>query len=183
MPGPVPWPSLQRPLGLAVTADSIYVGDNALRRVLRFRNAPGYPFVGEALGYEGPVAALGIAANGDVLVHTGVDLAPITLTAAGAFATTGLLSSKALHAGAGSVAWHSLHATIGDLPARAHIQFYFRSSDNPAAVRSHRPAGPPRRAMSRISTSAACPRVSSGSSPPSRATAGSPVAHGTESAI
>jgi phage tail-like protein len=132
VPGPAAWSPLTRPMGLAVTPDSIYVGDNALRRVLRFRNASGFPFVGEALGYEGPVAALAIARNGDLLVHTGAAITPIALKMTGAFTTTGLLFSKALHAGAGQVAWHSLHATIDELPAHGHIQFFFRTNDNPA---------------------------------------------------
>ena len=140
VPGPATWASLARPMGLAVAPDSIYVGDNALRRVLRFRNAPGFPLVGEAFGYEGPVAALAIAANGDLLVHTGAAMAPIALQTTGAFGTAGLLSSKALDGGPGQVAWHSLHATTGELPAHAHIQFFFRTNDNPAPLPFPSPA-------------------------------------------
>jgi phage tail-like protein len=145
-PSPLPWAHLSRPMGLAVTADSIYVGDNALRRVLRFRNTAPYGLVGEAFGYEGPVAALAISPPGDLLVHTGADAVPIALKATGAFTAGGMLSSNALHAGAGQVAWHSLHATMGELPPRAHIQFYFRSSDNSAPEPFPSPAwtAPPR---------------------------------------
>jgi phage tail-like protein len=131
---PAQWLGLTRPMGLAVTADSIYVGDNGLRRVLRFRNAPGHTLVGEAAGYQGPVAALGIAANGDLLIHSGSHTAPLALRTAGAFTVAGTMVSSALHASERSVAWHSLHAETGDLRFGAHIQFYFRISDNPAPV-------------------------------------------------
>jgi phage tail-like protein len=140
VPGPAAWEKLARPMGLAVTPDSVYVGDNALRRVLRYRNSPNFPFVGEALAYEGPVAALGTGPNGDLLVHTGADMVPLSLQTTGAFATQGQLLSNAVHAGAGQVSWHSLHATAGPLPPRSHIQFFFRTSDNAAALPFPSPA-------------------------------------------
>ena len=133
---PVPglqWAGLQRPMGLAVTADSIYVGDNGLRRVLRFRNVPGYPFIGDAEGFEGPVAALALDANGNVLVHTGAGIPPLTLSAGQGYVTSGVLTSQPIHAGLGKVAWHNLHADIGPLPTAAHIQFFVLTSDDPGS--------------------------------------------------
>jgi phage tail-like protein len=100
--------------------------------VLRFRNAPGYPLIGEAAGFEGPVAALALDANGDILVHTGAAMPPLTLNAGQGFVSSGALTSQAIHAGLGKVAWHNLHAAIGTLPAAAHIQFFVRTSDDPA---------------------------------------------------
>jgi phage tail-like protein len=127
------WAGFQRPLGLAVTADSVYVGDNGLRRVLRFRNAAGYPFVGEALDYEGPVAALAIGVQGSVLVSAGDAAALAVLQAGQAFVTSGVLTSGPIHVSGGQNAWHSLHAATGDLPAGAHVRFYVRTSDDTVA--------------------------------------------------
>jgi len=130
LPG-LQWANFQRPMGLAITGDSIYIGDNGLRRVLRFRNTPGYPFVGEASGYVGPVAALAIGANAELLVHAGAST-PLALQLGQAFVTSGLLMSRPIHASGGQVAWHNLHADVPELPAGSHIQFFVRTSDDPA---------------------------------------------------
>jgi len=131
LPG-LQWPNFQRPMGLAVTGDSIYIGDNGLRRVLRFRNAPGYQFVGEAAGYIGPVAALAVDATGNLLVHTGTSSPPLALQIGQGFVTTGILTSQAIHAGGGQVSWHNLHADLLQLPAGSHVQLFVRTSDDPS---------------------------------------------------
>src|SRR5262249_42003723 len=48
----------QQPMGLAVRGATVYIGDNGQRRLLQFTSDGA--FVGEAWGYEGPVAALAI---------------------------------------------------------------------------------------------------------------------------
>jgi phage tail-like protein len=119
-----PWENLQRPVGLAVTADSIYVGDNALRRVLRYQNAESFGFAGEAAGFAGPVAALAIGLDGEVLVNYGQAAAPLALAAGQGFRKEGLLWSGPISAGGLAVAWHSLHAQLEGAGDAAHAQLF-----------------------------------------------------------
>ena len=124
------WDELKRPAGLAVTVDSIYVGDNAMRRVLRYRNADGFAFAGEAAGFEGPVAALAIGLQGEVLVNTGQAAAPIPLAAGQGYRKDGILWSGPISAGALKVAWHSLHAQLDGVTEGAHAQLFFFAGEN-----------------------------------------------------
>jgi phage tail-like protein len=127
------WKDLVRPSGIAVTADSIYVGDNQRRRVLRYLNGNGFRFAGEAVGYEGPVAALAIGPAGDLLVHTGQLSGPARLTASAGFARTGILSGGPFAAGPLKVVWHSLYADMDPLPSGTQARlFVFAGKDAPA---------------------------------------------------
>ena len=128
------WEELERPSGLAVTADSIYVGDNARRRVLRYRNTDGFPFAGEAVGFEGPVAALAIGLHGDVLVNTGQAAAPIPLVNGQGYRKDGLLWSGPIPGRDLKVLWHSLHADLESMTDDVHIQLFFFAGENAPRV-------------------------------------------------
>jgi phage tail-like protein len=130
----VMWEDLERPCGLAVTSDSVYVGDNAMRRVLRYVNAYGFPFVGEALGFEGPAAALAIGVNGEVLVNTGQAIGPIPLTIGAGYAKEGFFWSGPISPGGSKVAWHSLHAELSDEFDGVHVQLFVFAGPKPPAV-------------------------------------------------
>lgn len=69
---------LRQPMGLAVIGTSVFVGDNATRQVCQF-NRPAYNFAGEAVGYQGPVAALAAGTSGMLLLLPGGGVAPVTL--------------------------------------------------------------------------------------------------------
>lgn len=133
-------PSLQQPMGFAVTADAFYFGENARRRVLKFRHDGEY--VGEAHGYEGPVAALALDGRGGLLVHSGGGLAPVRLALWGAFVhghTRGLLwggpfSNKSVR----QRQWHRLKAEFEPLLPGAHVQLFVY----PARTAALRPPSP-----------------------------------------
>jgi phage tail-like protein len=56
-------------MGLAVVGDTVYVGDNGERRILGFKSDN--TFVGAAIGFAGPVAALASDGRGGLWVHPG----------------------------------------------------------------------------------------------------------------
>ena len=66
---------LQKPMGLAVDGEAVYVGDNARRRVVVFSRSADFRFIGEAVDYRGPVASLALDNDGSLLVHTGASVA------------------------------------------------------------------------------------------------------------
>ena len=65
---------LRQPMGIAVSREAVYVGDNGLRRVLAFSRSADFRFIGEAVEYHGPVASLALDNQGSLLVHTGVSV-------------------------------------------------------------------------------------------------------------
>lgn len=110
-------------LGLALTEGSLYVGDNAGRRVLRLR--PDGPVVGEAEGFEGPVAALAGDGQGGLWVHTGGDAAPVRLKLAGGHVRGGVLWGGPFPAQAGrKILWHEIETFGGPLAAGAHLRLF-----------------------------------------------------------
>ncbi|MFI0607080.1 MAG: phage tail protein [Anaerolineae bacterium] len=116
---------LTQPLGLAVSGDTVYVGDNDRRRVLCYRQQqlrrpdaasnPGpWEFVGEAIGYSGPVAGLAADGRGGLWVHSGHALDPVRLEAAGGFVTEGLLWGGLIaNPSLRERQWHRLTADFG----------------------------------------------------------------------
>ncbi len=113
----------QQPMGLVVRGATVYIGDNGQRRLLQFTSDGA--FVGEAWGYEGPVAALAIDRHGDILVHTGAALAPVRLAAVGAYGRSGGLWGGPFHnTSAHREQWHWLRAMIEPLSPGAHTQLY-----------------------------------------------------------
>jgi phage tail-like protein len=122
--------------GLATSGESIYIGDNEHRRILKFRFDG--TFVGEARGYNGPVAALAFDQQGGLLVHTGSSAIEILQVAVeGAFGKTGFMWGGPFVAGNVLLkSWFSIKALPDQLPADAHVQmFYYLTDDGqPPAV-------------------------------------------------
>jgi phage tail-like protein len=123
---------LRKPMGIAVNDDSVYVGDNERQRILRFERTGANRFAGEAVGYRGTVAALTLAGQESLLVHSGVvDLPPLKLAIGKGFSTRGVLwSSEAISAGR-KVAWGRLQARLAELTSNAHLQLFAHVSNNP----------------------------------------------------
>jgi phage tail-like protein len=126
---------MTRVLALAATADALYAGDNHLLRVLAFQRTPGYPFSGEAAGFEGPVAALGIAPPERLLISPGAGKQPLQLSTTGAYLPFGVLWSDAISSGNAPAVWNRLRAYVGNAEG-AHIEFHYSVSNSatPPAV-------------------------------------------------
>lgn len=127
---------LQKPMGIAASEAAVYVGDNDKRSVFVFKqdNAKrdnSFVFAGEAVGYQGPVAALALDGRGGLLVHTGTALAPVRLAINQGYRTEGVLwSSQPIKVGDAKVRWHRLKALMGELTSNAHLQFFIYTADD-----------------------------------------------------
>ena len=139
---------LQEPMGLAAADGAVYVGDNALGRLLTFRVTESelYTFAGTALGYEGPVAALAIEQrNGILWLHAGGGLAPLALQVDKAYAKSGVLWGGPFGYGGRPARWHRFKAIPDTLEDGAHLQFYIytaQDSDQAPAPPVPDPAAP-----------------------------------------
>lgn len=105
--------TLAEPGGLAVIAGSngaLYVGDNASRRLVRIDPADGHT-LGEARGFEGPVAALA-ASDTSLWVHPGA-ASPVRLAREGAAVRQGVLWGGPVTLGGEPHTWQRLQA-LGD---------------------------------------------------------------------
>lgn len=127
-------PQLADPMGLAVGRDAIYVGDNTRRRVVVY-DADGR-YVGDAQGYEGPVAALILDRRGGLIVHPGI--APmVRLALDGGRVRRGYLwGGPFLNTSGKQEQWHQ--ATLlpsGPVPG-THVQLfvYAATTDTPPVV-------------------------------------------------
>ncbi|MGB9180941.1 MAG: phage tail protein I [Pyrinomonadaceae bacterium] len=116
-------------MGLAVCNEAIYIGDNDSRRLLKFKT--GGNFVGQARGYEGPVAALAHDDEGNLLIHAGGDLRPMRLAPAGAYIKGGLMwggpfgdtTSRPKN-------WYRLKAIISSLSEGTHLRLFTYASNS-----------------------------------------------------
>src|SRR5438477_9923957 len=70
---------LQQPMGLAASADAIYVGDNSLRRILKI-SVDSDSLAGIAAGYRGPVGALALDGAGNLYVYAAAGTPPLQLS-------------------------------------------------------------------------------------------------------
>ena len=124
---------LTRPMGMAAAGDALYVGDNGSERVLRFQIEDSIEYVGAAIGYQGPVAALRLDRKGGLWVHPGGALLPNRLDARKGYGTLGSLwlrRKAPLRVSDRPVVWHRLNALAKALPPNAHLDLYaFASSD------------------------------------------------------
>ena len=122
--------SLNRFMGLAVAGDALHVGDNASKRLQRFRMGDGLELIGEAIGYEGPTAALLLDGRGGLWVHPGGALAPVRLECQQGFRMHGTLWGGPIQVDDTKVVWHRLQALAEPLAATAHLElFTYTSSD------------------------------------------------------
>jgi len=120
---------LSSPLGIAVSEEAIYVGDNQLRRILTFRNGMNYEYVGEAIGYRGPVAALTLDSTGSLFVHTGASRKPLKLAVTEGYRTQGFLWSDTIVVDRHKVNWHRLQARIAKRGTGAVRLFVHTAND------------------------------------------------------
>lgn len=119
---------LKKPMGIAVGHDAIYVGDNELHRIVKF-SINGSTFMGEAVGYEGSIAALALDADGNLLVHTGDSAVPVRLRDAG-YVVRGVLWSEAISVSVAGSEWHRVQAKCEELAADAHLRLFFHTSND-----------------------------------------------------
>ena len=130
---------LRQPMGIAAGEDAVYVGDNGWQRVLTFkrdglRRDGSFILAGEAVGYQGPVAALALDGQGNLLVHTGTSLAPVRLAINRGYRTEGMLwSRQAVTLGEVKVNWHRLQALTEELVPNAHLRFFLYTSNDAQA--------------------------------------------------
>jgi phage tail-like protein len=122
---------LHDPAGIVILGDAVYVGDNQRRRVLKFLAADG-SFVGEARGYEGPIAGLGVDQRGRLLVHPGRAEQVVRLVPDRAFVSFGSFLAGPFEAEGRPVLWHRLQTDAESLPENTHLWLSTWSSDDPS---------------------------------------------------
>jgi phage tail-like protein len=115
----------QKPMGLAAAGNSFYISDNDQRRIFRFQFGEKAGLVGEALGYQGPVAALLLDGKGGLLVHPGGNARPVLLQAEGGCRAQGVLwNIHPIQVEDRKVAWHRLQALLEPLAKNAHLDLF-----------------------------------------------------------
>jgi phage tail-like protein len=124
-------PHVERPLGLAVDREEIYVGDNGRRRILKY-DAEG-EYLGEADGYEGPVASLAVDGRGGLVVHPGVPPV-VRLSLRGARRRRGVMWGGPFQNRSGRRdQWHQVKLAVSVPSSEARVQLFVRSSATDAA--------------------------------------------------
>ncbi|MEE9128633.1 MAG: phage tail protein [Phycisphaerales bacterium] len=114
------------PVGLLAHEQSIYVGDNDRRRLVRM--TPDGDVIGESYGYEGPVAAVTVDHHDRIWLAPGDGNPPLPLLVRGAYVKHGVLWGGPFTSGP-AVAWHRLKALGAPRDGGAHFRFYVRTSD------------------------------------------------------
>jgi phage tail-like protein len=123
---------LTQPMGLAISGDALYVGDNATRRILRFQLGKKPALVGEAIGYDGPIACLLVDQNENLWVHPGGVFAPLSLSLDTGYEAVGALwSTRPISVGR-VVQWHRLEAMLQPLAPNTHLDLFVYASDKPS---------------------------------------------------
>ena len=116
----------KEPLGIAVTPDAIYIGDNTSLRIRTYRRADG-SIVGDSV-FGAPIAALAVDPSGNLVVATGGAAEPVAVAATGAYVRKGFLWSRGKPFPNPSFRlwqWHWLRATLAPLQAGAHVRLAF----------------------------------------------------------
>ena len=121
---------LSKPMGLAASDDAVYVGDNQRRRILVFKHEDDYGFAGEAVGYQGPIAALALDGKGHLLVHSGLDVAPFSLAIDEGFQNKGALWSGPIRVRELPVRWHRLQALMSRTGSGARLRLFVHTADD-----------------------------------------------------
>jgi phage tail-like protein len=139
---------LTRPMGVVSAGDALYVGDNAARKIFRFNIGSSSMLVGEAIGYDGPVAALFLDHKNNLWVHPGSSLAPISLSTTSGHATLGAVWNIQPVTVGRAVAWHRLQALLPPLAQNCHLDLFAHLSDQltppPVDVTAANPFSDPR---------------------------------------
>jgi phage tail-like protein len=127
------------PVGIMIHNDAIYVGANERRRLVKY--ALDGTIVGEAVGYEGPVAGLAADACGGLWLHPGDGSVPVRLSLDAAFVERGVLWGGPFGSPDRARDWHRLKALGIPVESGAHFRFFIYASDKSSA-----PPVPPDRA-------------------------------------
>lgn len=130
---------LIKPLGIAVSNDAVYVGDNERHAILKFKRGKSYKFIGEAIGYHAPVAALLMMDQETLLVHSGESVTPRRLAVRKGYRTSGAMWSGAISGDNLKTAWHRAEVEMPRLSAGAHLRLFVFTADD----ESDRPAVDP----------------------------------------
>lgn len=125
--------NLTKPMGIAAGNNAVYVGDNTPGRVRKFAK-PDYEYVGDAVGYRGPVAALALDNHDSLWVHAGAGLAPVRLAVTRGYRTRGVLWSRAIRLRNFKVSWYRLQAEVVPLAPGAHLRLFVHTSNDEADV-------------------------------------------------
>lgn len=123
---------LQSPMGIAAAGDALYVGDNVAQRILRFQIGDDFEFIGEAIGYQGPVAALLLDGKNSLWVNAGGGFTPPKLQTNTGYAQQGTLWSDPKHpiqVVDRKVVWHRLQALAAPLTTHARLDLFVYASD------------------------------------------------------
>jgi len=126
-------PELHHGMGMAASADYLYVGDNDPdhRHIRAYHIAHDYEFSGNAIGYDAPVAALLLDAKGGLLVHPGDDAQPVRLSSnSGSTAQAVLWNTVPVEVADRKVPWHRLQALIQPLAENAHLDLFTYVTSN-----------------------------------------------------
>jgi phage tail-like protein len=114
---------LAKPMGLAALGATVYIGDNARRRLFVFHH-DGVE-VGAAYGWDGPVASVALDIRGDLLVHAGDAHPPVRLAGRSAYRTRGVVwGGPFRNPSREREQFHLLRATVPPLEPGAHLQLF-----------------------------------------------------------
>jgi phage tail-like protein len=128
-------------MGLVATSDAVYVGDNAVRRVIKL-SASNPALHGAAVGYRGPVSALAVDGRGGLYVHAGGSDAPLRLSLDAGCLTSGVMWGRVAATHGLPVSWHRARASIASGAGPSHFQFYVATERPAGPVVAARPFGP-----------------------------------------
>jgi phage tail-like protein len=117
------------PMGIAAAGDALYVGSNDAKTILRFQIGNNFEFIGEAIGYHGPVAALLLDSHHNLWVQPGGSIKPLQLQAETGYGLQGTLFRGPIQVGDRKVVWHRLQALLAPLPPNAHLDVFAYAAD------------------------------------------------------
>jgi phage tail-like protein len=138
---------IEHPMGLAVKGDALYVGDTDRKRIFKFKrseSAREWGFVGEAIGYHAPVAALAVTENGVLLAHPGGDHSPARLDEKKGYVKRGFLwGGPFVNPSLRREQWHKLRGILAALPPGTHIQLFVYPTDGDDEPQTPASGAPP----------------------------------------
>jgi phage tail-like protein len=120
-------PEFQYGMGMTASGNELYVGDDnpVRRRILTYYVDATIEFAGDALGYDGPVAALLLNGKGGLLSHPGNSADPLLMSARAGCGAQGVLwNENPIQVTDLKLAWHRLQSVIQPLTGGAHLDLF-----------------------------------------------------------